>query len=86
MNCQNCSNDNDRDYPVCRTCEPSCHFTNPRRDCLCDSCREKRASEYPSLNLMAWEGDWPAPKVEREVLGAIEHEGELHIFVGQRAA
>lgn len=60
MNCLNekCPNDNDRDYPFCRSCEPTCHLTNPHRDCLCDSCRESRASEYPKLYLAAVESWW----------------------------
>jgi len=57
MNCPNCQNENTRDYPVCTSCEPTCHFTNPKRDCLCDECRSERASEYPTLYLAALDGD-----------------------------
>jgi len=57
MNCLNCQSDNIRDYPVCQTCEPTCHFTNPNRDCLCDECCDSRAAEYPTLYLAAWDGD-----------------------------
>ena len=38
MNCLNCDAENTRDYPFCRDCEDSCHFTD-RADCRCKNCK-----------------------------------------------
>ncbi len=34
MDCIRCQSENPRDYPVCSTCEPHCHFEY-RADCRC---------------------------------------------------
>ena len=34
MDCLRCQSENLRDYPVCSTCEPHCHFQH-RADCRC---------------------------------------------------
>lgn len=37
MSCLHCPNDNDRDYPVCESCETNLHFKF-RPDCKCKDC------------------------------------------------
>lgn len=51
MNCLNCQAENTRDYPLCATCETSCHFTN-RKDCHCNNCAALR--ERQALAEAAW--------------------------------
>lgn len=57
MNCLNCPNDNDRDYPVCESCEKTSHFKF-RTDCRCESCKSvidwrtlRARKSYLNLNI-----------------------------------